>query len=117
MVRAVETGAAAAVVCERKAQPPQLTRLLVPLCRARAVPLLALNDLSRHVGAKLGLPRCLTLALKVSSTGRHRNGVRLGPKFELNDDHSKTTYAVLKWNIESSKKKKKNVIGFLESSS
>lgn len=67
VVRAVETGAAAAVVCERKAQPPQLTRLLVPLCRARAVPLLALNDLSRHVGAKLGLPRCLTLALKVSA--------------------------------------------------
>ena len=66
VARAVETNRAALVVCEQNPLPPILTKLLVPLCRAKAVPLLGVKNLAETLARVLNIPRCLTVALRVN---------------------------------------------------
>ena len=65
VLKAIGAGQASLVVCDRNPNPPTLTKLLVPLCQLKEVPLVALKNFTTTVKKLLHIPRCLTLAFKV----------------------------------------------------
>lgn len=67
VVRAAGKGQTCIVFCEKTPDPPLLTRLLAPLCRNNDIPLFAIKNFSAAVKNLLNIPRCLTMALKLSA--------------------------------------------------
>lgn len=65
VMKAVEKNQASIVLCERNPNPLMLTKLLVPLCRKKSIPLLALKNFTSTLTKLLKVPRCLTIALAV----------------------------------------------------
>ncbi len=66
VVKAAGNGQACAVFCEKTPDPPMLTRMLAPLCQNNGIPLFAIKNFSTAVKNLLNIPRCLTIALKVT---------------------------------------------------
>ncbi|KAI9562978.1 hypothetical protein GHT06_010434 [Daphnia sinensis] len=67
VVRAAGKGQTCIVFCEKTPDPPLLTRMLAPLCRNNGIPLFAIKNFSAAVKNLLNIPRCLTMALKLSA--------------------------------------------------
>ncbi|XP_046448918.1 uncharacterized protein LOC124197470 [Daphnia pulex] len=67
VVKAAGNGQTCAVFCEKTPDPPMLTRMLAPLCQNNGIPLFAIKNFSTAVKNLLNIPRCLTMALKLTA--------------------------------------------------